>query len=157
MKEESYIEEKEDEIPARPISFKSSFWLVLAIHLFGGIGLMSLTGGTKTANAEDKKFLESKESQFVGVEEVKPTPTPTPIPVKEEPQPKHSPKDDWPKGKPKVVHPVKPSITKEYIVKKGDTLYSISHKYKLNFERLKQINNIKDPQKIFVGQKLKFL
>jgi 5'-nucleotidase/UDP-sugar diphosphatase len=155
MKEESYIEEKEDEIPARPISFKSSFWLVLAIHLFGGIGLLSLTGGTKTANAEDKKFLESKEAQFAGVEQ--PTPTPTPEPVKEEPPPKQSPKDNWPKGKPKIVYPVKPTITKEYVVKNGDTLYAISKRYKLNFERLKQINNIKDPQKIFVGQKLKFL
>jgi LysM repeat protein len=156
MKEESYTEEKKDEIPTRPISFKSSFWLVLAIHLFGGVGLLSLTGGTKTANAEDKKFLESKEAQFAGVEAT-PTPTPEPAPVIEEPPPKQTPKDHWPKAKPKIVYPVKPTITKEYVVKKGDTLYAISKKYKLNFERLKQINNIKDPQKIFVGQKLKFL
>lgn len=155
MKEESYTEEKKDETPVSSISFKSSFWLVLAIHLFGGVGLLSLTGGTKTANAEDKKFLESKEAQFAGVEQ--PTPTPTPEPVKEEPPPKQSPKDDWPKAKPKIVYPVKPAITKEYVVKKGDTLYAISKRYKLNFERLKEINKIKDPQKIFVGQKLKFL
>ncbi len=155
MKEESYTEEKKDETPVSSISFKSSFWLVLAIHLFGGVGLLSLTGGTKTANAEDKKFLESKEAQFVGVEQ--PTPTPTPEPVKEESPPKQSPKNDWPKAKPKIVYPVKPTITKEYVVKKGDTLYAISKKYKLNFEKLKEINKIKDPQKIFVGQKLKFL
>ena len=155
MKEENYTDKTQDETPTRPISFKSSFWLVLAIHLFGGVGLLSLTGGTKTANAEDKKFLESKESQFVGVEQ--PTPTPTPEPVKEEPPPKHSPKDNWPKGKPKVVYPAKPIITKEYVVKKGDTLYAISKRYKLSFEKLKEINKIKDPQKIFVGQKLKFL
>jgi LysM repeat protein len=153
MKEENDIEEPEEQ-QYKPMSFKSSFWLVFAIHLFGGIGLLSFTGGTKTANAEDKKFLESKESQYVGVEA---TPTPTPAPVKEEHPPKHSPKDDWPKGKPKVVAVNKSTITKEYIVKSGDTLYGICRKYKLNFERLKEINNIKDPTKIVVGQKLKFL
>jgi LysM repeat protein len=150
MKKETYTEsiQEKEEVIQRPISFKSSFWVVFAIHLFGGIGLLSFTGGTKTANAEDKKFLESKESQFVGVEQ--PTPTPTPVA-----QPKQSPKDHWPtKGKPKVVAIVK---TKEYVVKKGDNLYAISKKYKLDFEKLKQLNNIKDPSKIYVGQKLKFM
>lgn len=153
MKEENDIEEPEEQ-QYKPMSFKSSFWLVFAIHLFGGIGLLSLTGGTKTANAEDKKFLESKEAQYVGVEA-----TPTPAPVKEEPPPKHSPKDDWPtKGKkPVVVAGNKSTLTKEYVVKSGDTLYGICRKYKLNFEKLKEINNIKDPTKIVVGQKLKFL
>lgn len=147
---------------SRPISFKSSFWIVFAIHIFGGIGLMSFTGGTKTANAEDKRFLESKEAQFVGVET--PTPTPTPIPTPN-PTPQATPvlvekvkpsKNDWPKatGKPKIVNP---KYTKEYIVKKGDNLYSISKRYKLSFEKLKEINNIKDPSKIVVGQKLKFM
>jgi LysM repeat protein len=48
-------------------------------------------------------------------------------------------------------------LTKEYVIKKGDTVYSISKKYKLNVSKLIQINNIKDPNLIVVGQKLKFL
>jgi LysM repeat protein len=157
QQEESYVERRiQQEQEPRPITFKSSFWIVLAIHIFGGIGLMSFTGGTKTANAEDKKFLETKEAKFVGIEQPTPTPTPTPqaTPVLVE-KVKLS-KNDWPKanGKPNIV---KPKYTKEYIVKKGDNLYSISKRYKLSFEKLKEINNIKDPSKIVVGQKLKFL
>ena len=152
MKRQPYTKsiQEQEEVIQRPISFKSSFWVVFAIHLFGGIGMLSFTSGTKTANAADKKFVESKEAQYAGVEQ--PTPAPTPTPVA---QPKQSPKDDWPtKGKPKVVAIVN---TKEYVVKKGDNLYAISKKYKLDFEKLKQLNNIKDPSKIYVGQKLKFM
>ena len=78
--QESYVEKKLQE-QVRPISFRSSFWIVLAIHLFGGVGFISLTGGTKTANAEDKKFLESKEAQFAGIETPTPTPVVTPTPT----------------------------------------------------------------------------
>jgi len=159
MKEESYIEKKQEEVIPRSISFRSSFWIVLGIHLFGGIGLMSFTGGTKTANAADKKFLESKESQYTGVEEPTPTPTPSPSPSPSPtPQIKESKQSDFPKaGKPKIVAYPKIGMTQSYTIKKGDTLYSICKKYRMNFEKLKQINNIKDPTKIYVGQTLKFL
>lgn len=160
MKEESYIESKTEEKQyKRPLSFRSSFWIVLGIHLFGGIGLMSFTGGTKTANAEDKKFLASKESEYTGVEEPKPTPTPTPVPSPTPtPQIKESKQSDFPKvGKPRIVAYPKNGMTQSYTIKKGDTLYSICKKYRMNFEKLKQINNIKDPTKIYVGQTLKFL
>jgi LysM repeat protein len=50
-----------------------------------------------------------------------------------------------------------PLLTKEYTVKQGDTIYGIAKKYKLNTAKLLQINAIKDPSKIVVGQKLKFL
>lgn len=156
--EESFVEKKLQEESARPLSFKSSFWLVFAIHLFGGIGLMSFTGGTKTANAEDKKFLASKEAQYTGIPEATPTPTPTPTPapVEKKVEPAKSSQDNWPKAKEqkKITRPI---YTKEYVVKSGDNLYSISKRYKLSFERLKEINHIKDPSKIVVGQHLKFL
>lgn len=148
MKEENYIESRKEEIQPRTISFKSSFWLVLAIHLFGGIGIMSLSGGTKPANAVDKKAPEPTQ--------VVETPSPTPIP-EPTPEVKKTSQSDFPSsGKPRIVAYPKIGLTQFYVVKKGDTLYAISKKYKLNFEKLKEINNIKDPQKIFVGQKLKF-
>jgi len=43
-----------------------------------------------------------------------------------------------------------------YKVKKGDTLYSISWRYGLDYKKLAKINNIRSPYKIFVGQKLTF-
>ena len=162
MKEESYIESKtEEQQYKRPLSFRSSFWIVLGIHVFGGIGLMSFTGGTKTAHAEDKKFLASKESEYTGVEEPKPTPTPTPIQTptpSPTPQVKEIKQSNFPHtGKPRIVAYPKNGMTQSYTIKKGDTLYSICKKYRMNFETLKKINNIKDPTKIYVGQTLKFL
>lgn len=48
-------------------------------------------------------------------------------------------------------------LTEMYTIKQGDTIYSISKKYKLNVDKLLKLNNIKDPNKIVVGQQLKFL
>lgn len=41
-----------------------------------------------------------------------------------------------------------------YIVKKGDTLYSISKKYNLSIEKLKEKNNL-NSNTLSIGQKLK--
>ena len=43
-----------------------------------------------------------------------------------------------------------------YKVKKGDTLYSISWRYGMNYKSLANINNIRSPYKIFIGQKIRF-
>lgn len=42
----------------------------------------------------------------------------------------------------------------EYVIQKGDTLYSLSKKFNLSVEELKQLNNISDTA-IAVGQKIK--
>jgi len=43
-----------------------------------------------------------------------------------------------------------------YKVKKGDTLYSISWRYSMDYKTVAKINNIRSPYKIFIGQKLRF-
>ena len=43
-----------------------------------------------------------------------------------------------------------------YIVKKGDTLSKIAKKFNTSISKLAQLNNISDPNKIYVGQKIKF-
>ncbi len=43
-----------------------------------------------------------------------------------------------------------------YTVKKGDTLYSISWRYGMDYKELARINGIRSPYTIYVGQKLKF-
>ena len=48
--------------------------------------------------------------------------------------------------------PVTPAI---YIVKKGDTLSAIAQKHGTTYQTLAKLNNIKDVNKIRVGQKLK--
>ena len=42
-----------------------------------------------------------------------------------------------------------------YIVVKGDTLSGIASKYNTTYQELAEINNIKDPNKIYPGQKIK--
>jgi lipoprotein NlpD len=43
-----------------------------------------------------------------------------------------------------------------YNVQRGDTLYSISWRYGVDYKTLAKINNIKPPYTIYLGQKLKF-
>lgn len=42
-----------------------------------------------------------------------------------------------------------------YVVEKGDSLFAISWRYGLDMTRVQSINQIADPNRIFVGQKLK--
>ena len=44
-----------------------------------------------------------------------------------------------------------------HVVRKGDTLYSIAFRYRLDYKSLASINAIKQPYTIFPGQKLKLL
>ena len=43
-----------------------------------------------------------------------------------------------------------------YTVKKGDTLYSISFRYGMDYREVARINGIRSPYTIYVGQQLKF-
>ncbi len=42
-----------------------------------------------------------------------------------------------------------------YVVKRGDTLSGIASKYGTTYQKLAQINGIADPNKIYIGQKIK--
>lgn len=42
-----------------------------------------------------------------------------------------------------------------YVVKKGDALYSIALKYKINYIKLAEYNNIKPPYYVYINQKIK--
>lgn len=44
--------------------------------------------------------------------------------------------------------------TKEYTVRKGDTLWAISRKYGVTVEEIQSVNKIGEPSRIAVGQKL---
>lgn len=153
---------------SKPISMKNALAVVVSLHVAAIVGIAYFSF-MKTSQAEsDKKFLA--EEKYVGVE---PTPVPTPTPL---PTPDPSPidqkplKDAWPNENAKAelktwpntkkAIPVKQSnsrYTKEYVVKQGDTFYGIVRKYKLNADKLKKINNIKNENTIQVGQKLKLM
>lgn len=46
-------------------------------------------------------------------------------------------------------------ISSYYTVKKGDILSEIANKYGTTYQKLAKLNNIKNPNKIYVGQKIK--
>lgn len=58
---------------------------------------------------------------------------------------------DYDSSKRKITTP--PS---DYTVKKGDTLYSISWRYGMDYKEVARINSIRSPYTIYVGQKLRF-
>ena len=68
------------------------------------------------------------------------TPPPTPVPLPKPPPPSSN----------------NNSITTTYTVKQGDTITKIVKKYKLSTKSLLELNHIKDPNSIKVGQVLKF-
>lgn len=157
-----------DEQTPKPISMKSALAVVVFLHVAALIGIAYFSF-MKTSQAEsDKKFLT--EDKYVGVEPA-PVPTPTPVPTPDPSPIDQKPiKDVWSTDKvkqelktypnTKKAIPVKQSnshYTKEYIVKRGDTFYGIVRRYKLNADKLKKINNIKNENTIQVGQKLKLM
>ncbi len=59
------------------------------------------------------------------------------------------------KQKPSISTIIPTSLPLTYKVKKGDTLYSISWRYGMNYQDLAENNNIRSPYKIYPGQTLK--
>ena len=161
-KKKIHLEQEEE---YKPIKFKTAFWGVLGVHVFAlaGIGMYSAHSKAQAAMLEeDKKALSEPIPEMVGVDNpvVASAPTPSPTPAKVENA------KATPTPKPKIVEKIpqninpnypNPKFTKEYVVKKGDTFHKIVKMYGLNGERLKKINNIKDENKLILGQKLKFM
>lgn len=58
-----------------------------------------------------------------------------------------------PKRTPVKVQKEQPS--KVHVVQKGESLHSIAKKYGIDYQELLKLNNIKDPNKVLVGQTLK--
>ncbi|MBQ8306072.1 MAG: LysM peptidoglycan-binding domain-containing protein [Blautia sp.] len=63
--------------------------------------------------------------------------------------------EDKPKEEDKLKEEAKETADKTYTVKKGDTLWAISQKYKTTVQALVDYNGIKNPDVINVGQKIK--
>ncbi|MCM3630361.1 5'-nucleotidase C-terminal domain-containing protein [Paenibacillus glycanilyticus] len=75
-------------------------------------------------------------------------------------QPKPDPKPEQPKPDPKPEQPkppVKPEPAKPavYVVKTGDTLWAIAKKHNTTWQKLQDLNHIKNPNLIYPGQKIK--
>lgn len=152
-----------------PTNFKKVFCLVLGAHLFVGAAIvMSSNVSRASVSNPSASFTKTiaeepalKPTPVVPTEPiakptVKPEATPTPKPqVASETNPSKA-QNKLATKQPIVQHSNEKFI-KEYTIKQGDTLTTIAKKYKLSTQRLIKINNIKDVNKIQVGQKLKFM
>lgn len=154
----------------KPLKLKTALFVVGGLHIVAIAGIMGFSAMKSHAaeiKKEDGEFL--KNAPIVGVDYTTPV---VEVPkVKEEAKPTTAPTatataTPAPSPKPKVVIKVPekpnpnypaPKLTTEYVVKQGDTFHKIVGKFKLNPAKLKAINNIKDENKIVVGQKLKFM
>lgn len=163
---DSPIEAKKSLLKA-PANFTKVFFLVLGAHVILAAVIFGTTQSVSAKEA-DKKFLAEQTS-------AEPTPSPTPSPTPTLPtaeatananlntsiqEPVPTPiKEQTSKLKTEtkgVPTPVK-KYTTSYVVKQGDTITNIAKKFKLNAQKLQKLNNIKDPNKIAVGQTLKFM
>jgi LysM repeat protein len=141
---------KHEEREAKPpISFAKVFCVVLGVHAAIGAGVLATTHSA-----------QAKQNDTVASQPQPVTETPKPVAI-ETPSPTPTPKPTPETVSNPVVAKTEIKNTekyiKEYVVKQGDTLTSIAKKYKLSTTRLIKINNIKDVNKLTVGQKLKFL
>jgi len=135
------------------LSMKGAVAVVAGLHIAVVVGIIMMSSASKAraVAVEDKKFLDN--APVVGVSDAKPAePTPTPKPT-----PTPVPKEMIKTKVPTNSNPDYPQFTKEYVVKKGDTFDKIVARYKVNGKKLQLLNNIKDTNKLSVGQKLKLM
>lgn len=118
----------------------SVFLLVIAFHVVV-LGVVYLATRSDEPIDEDQHVAPEKElvDDKTDTEDKSGIETP-----KEEPKKTTVPKDD----KPKYSHIY-------YTVEKGDFLSKIATKFKVSSKEIMDLNNLKDPNKIFLGQKLK--
>lgn len=172
---------KQEQKLLKPKSNLSVIALVVFLHVAGACALMAFSSKDDKQLAKDilnQPSLEEMKAQVaeqpiqpvqpVAVATPQPTPNPTPLPNMDVPMDSKPKEVPIAKTKPEPVKNKSPQpvvintkvncgLIKEYVVKKGDTVYSIAKKFKLRTDRLLQINGIKDPNKIVEGQKLKFM
>jgi LysM repeat protein len=136
------------------------FWCVVGVHL----AILSVLATASPSNKETSDIMVGVEEDKNFIKEEIPDPKKAAKEIVEtlaenKPLPSPAPIVEQDRSVPKKETHLNPSnkFVKEYTIKTGDTLYSVSKKYKLNYNKLIKINNIKDPNKITVGQKLKFL
>jgi LysM repeat protein len=157
MKEQKYhidVTPEEDQLfrdkakkPTNPSTFGQVFWIVVGVHMIVIGALVTTTFAAPVKSKQDNLPPETNKPV-----EQKPNPSPTPL-IASSPTPTPAPITS--SRKPVIESSTK--LTKTYTIKQGDTINNISKRYKLNAERLLKLNNIKDPNKIVVGQTLKFL
>jgi LysM repeat protein len=148
---------------AQSFTFKKALVVVFMIHAVGLLAVFGLPTAQKSQSTSSGSMTDNTTITSNATETSQNNLTKNSVPVDQAPLVEDS-LTKQPTQAASVVVPPKtnptkssPLYTKEYTVKQGDTIYHIAKKYKLNTNKLLELNGIKDPSKIVVGQKLKFL
>ncbi|WP_342428254.1 5'-nucleotidase C-terminal domain-containing protein [Paenibacillus sp. FSL L8-0158] len=132
------------------------------------IRYMQKVGSASLQVQADGRIQEAKTDGKMSVPAAQAAPsasTATPAPVQEKPQSVSTPaaKPAPAKTAPAKSPTAKPQQTSDsaqvtnshvYVVKSGDTLYDISRKHGTTWQQLQQLNKLKNPHRIYPGQKL---
>ncbi|ASR48722.1 multifunctional 2',3'-cyclic-nucleotide 2'-phosphodiesterase/5'-nucleotidase/3'-nucleotidase [Paenibacillus kribbensis] len=134
------------------------------------IRYMQKIGSASLQAQADGRIQEAKADGNASVPATQPAPTATPAPVQEKPQAVSTPAAKPVPAKPAPVKsvPAKTPAAKPqqasasaqaanshvYVVKSGDTLYDISRKHGTTWQQLQKLNKLKNPHRIYPGQKL---
>jgi LysM repeat protein len=124
-----------------PPKLNMTLAIVAGFHVCVVLAVFAFTTSSKASEQQNVATeIKKNDQEFLDKEVANTTPQPTPA-ISPTPAPSRNNKH----------------YTTKYVVQTGDTVYSISRKYKLNVDRLIKINDIKDPNKITIGQTLKFM
>jgi nucleoid-associated protein YgaU len=125
----------QEPIVSTPLKDRLNFMNIKTISIVAAVHVLPL------AMIMAKSVPEKNEPvpEIPSVAPLPPTPSPTPVPLPKPPAPSST-----------------NTATTAYTVKQGDTITKIVKKYKLSTKSLLELNHIKDPNSIKVGQVLKF-
>jgi LysM repeat protein len=150
----------------QPTKLGATLTIVAGLHV---AIVLAIIGFTSSSNASEKTTNPNKE-QIAKQEAMQSEPTATPPEVKKTDEeflakeinntvgPQPPPESQTSSKQIQQTANKQPvRLLDTYTVKSGDTVYSISKRYKLSVSKLIKLNDIKDPNKISVGQKLKFM
>ncbi len=154
-------------------NFNVILGVVLIAHLIGAAAVFGITpilnskenssnpaqtnNSTLCSTTENKTTTNDSSSTKPAVtnvmKDIKPVQTTNAPKVSNAPSTKHPIQNDYSN---KTESVSTNNLIREYTVKPGDTIYGISKRYKLVSQRLMDLNQIKNPNQLKVGQKLKF-
>lgn len=152
---------KKERSQVKTLSLKKAFVVVLSIHALGVAALFGVTQkGEKKSNvvaAQPTPIPPSTSAPITAATSPSPSPNPTPALVQEVIATSTPTPEIVSKVSSNSTLTAKPTYTREYTIKSGDNFYRIVKKFKLNPQKLIELNNIKDVNKLQVGQTLKFM
>jgi LysM repeat protein len=136
-------------------SFKTALVVVVLLHLIAGFGVFKFSTAKKNADAQTGMATASVASPSAANASIPPRPV-RPAAVAATPAPATAAASPIPGAKPRVESPgAARDSGKTHVVTKDETLFQIARQLHVDQKELMSLNQIDDPKKLRVGQKLR--